>query len=31
MVVEIDEARLQAFGLSLSDVEDAINSALPHR
>ena len=26
MVVEIDEARLQAFGLSLSDVEDAINS-----
>ena len=26
MVVEIDEARLQAYGLSLSDVEDAINS-----
>lgn len=27
MAVEIDEARLQAFGLSLSDVEDAINSS----
>ena len=26
MVVEIDEARLQGFGLSLSDVEDAINT-----
>ncbi|MCB1704441.1 MAG: efflux RND transporter permease subunit [Halioglobus sp.] len=27
MVVEIDEARLQAFGLSLSDIEDAINAS----
>ena len=26
MSVEIDEARLQSYGLSLSDVEDAINS-----
>ncbi|AGA92144.1 cation/multidrug efflux pump [Thioflavicoccus mobilis 8321] len=26
MVVEIDEGQLQAYGLSLSDVEDAINS-----
>jgi len=26
MAVEIDEGRLQAFGLSLSDVEDAINA-----
>ncbi len=26
MVVEIDEGRLQAYGLSLSDVEDAVNS-----
>jgi len=26
MVVEVDEGRLQAYGLSLSDVEDAINS-----
>lgn len=25
MVIEIDEGRLQAYGLSLSDVEDAIN------
>lgn len=26
MVVEIDEGRLQAYGLSLSDVEDAVNA-----
>jgi multidrug efflux pump subunit AcrB len=26
MVIEIDEGRLQAYGLSLSDVEDAVNS-----
>ncbi len=26
MVIEIDEAKLQAYGLSLSDVEDAVNA-----
>lgn len=26
MVIEIDEGRLQAYGLSLSDVEDAVNA-----